>query len=453
MNHRLDYLDAVRAFALLLGIVFHASLSFVPVFFGWAVMDISTSSIVASFTLVSHSFRMELFFLIAGFFSHMTFHRGGAGTCIRSRLTRIALPFVAGWFLLRPLIVSSWIMGGESMRGEVDVLNSLWVGLQMLEQLPTGLFTGSHLWFLHYLLLVSTVVLAVRALLSLTSGLHSHSTRWADSMVAWIANSRFSWLVLSLPTAACLWYMSAWGMDTPDSSLVPHLPVLIVFGGFFSFGWLLHRQQELIECFARLTLGRIVLCIASVGITLALSGYQTDMGHPNPAPIRAVFSLSYAMMMWSLVALSIGVFKRLFDAPNKVIRYVADSSYWLYLIHLPIVVWLQVAVAELSFHWSLKLMAISLLTVGISLILYDLFVRTTWIGKTLNGSRKARVLFGRGSKRGTAPRMARNWTGRGWRDGRYGRDSVPKRECLRGDEKVVAPDRLALTFEFARSRP
>jgi len=67
--HRLYYLDAVRAFALLLGIVFHASLSFTPMFLGWAVMDISTSPLVSTFMLVSHSFRMELFFLIAGFFS------------------------------------------------------------------------------------------------------------------------------------------------------------------------------------------------------------------------------------------------------------------------------------------------------------------------------------------------------------------------------------------------
>ena len=118
-NPRLDYLDAVRAFALLLGIVFHASLSFVPVFIGWAVMDISTGSSIMNFILVSHSFRMELFFLIAGFFSHMTFHRRGGGPFIKSRIVRIAIPFVVGWFVLRPLIVSGWVMGGESMRGDV----------------------------------------------------------------------------------------------------------------------------------------------------------------------------------------------------------------------------------------------------------------------------------------------------------------------------------------------
>ena len=66
---RLDYLDATRAFALLLGVVFHAVFSFSPYFMGWAVQDISTSPRVTDFFLVSHSFRMELFFLLAGFFS------------------------------------------------------------------------------------------------------------------------------------------------------------------------------------------------------------------------------------------------------------------------------------------------------------------------------------------------------------------------------------------------
>ena len=102
--------------------------------------------------------------------------------------------------------------------------------------------------------------------------------------------------------------------------------------------------------------------------------------------------------MWSLVALSIGLFKRFFDKPSKFVQYIADASYWLYLIHLPIVVWLQIAFAELPFHWSLKLIAISLLTIGISLALYDLFVRSTLIGKTLNGRTKEKALFRRGLK-------------------------------------------------------
>ena len=158
----------------------------------------------------------------------------------------------------------------------------------------------------------------------------------------------------------------------------------------------MHRQKELIEHFSRISWVGVALCIASVVVTIVLSAYQADSGHPELGLIRAGFTLCYTIMMWSLVALSIGLFKRFFDKPSEFVQYIADASYWLYLIHLPIVVWLQIAFAELPFHWSLKLIMISLLTIGISLTLYDLFVRSTLIGKTLNGRTKESVLFRRG---------------------------------------------------------
>src|SRR5262249_55666699 len=107
---RLDYLDATRAFALVLGVVFHASLSFMPMYIGWAVQDVSTSPLVSMFMTASHCFRMETFFLLAGFFSRLTFHRKGAAEFVGSRVLRIVVPFVVGWFVLKPLLVSCWIM-------------------------------------------------------------------------------------------------------------------------------------------------------------------------------------------------------------------------------------------------------------------------------------------------------------------------------------------------------
>ena len=368
-------------------------MSFVPFFIGWAVMDISTSSIVSGFVMVSHSFRMELFFLIAGFLSHMTFHRKGAKSFISSRLIRIAIPFVVGWFVLRPLVVASWIMGGESVRGEVRILNAFKMGFQSLSELPAGILTGSHLWFLYYLLLITTIVLAVRSVAGRIPGVNSVLKNKTDQIVAGIVNSRFSWIILALPTAVCLWNMSIWGMDTPDKSLMPHWPVLITYGGLFLFGWILHRSKGLIEKFAQLSLGRLTVCVISICATLMLTRYQSNPGHPQFKLMHIGFSFTYAMMMWSLVSQSIGLFKRYFDKPGAVVRYIADASYWIYLVHLPIVVWLQIAFAELEFHWSLKLISISVITVGISIVMYDLFVRSTWIGKILNGGKRERVLF------------------------------------------------------------
>ena len=391
-NARLDYLDATRAFALLLGIVFHACLSFVPVFLGWAVQDVSTSPLVAVFMTISHSFRMEAFFLLAGFFSHLTFHRKGAGEFIGSRVLRIVVPFVMGWFILRPLVVSGWIMGSASLRGDVDVWAGLLGGFQTLATLPTGIFLGSHLWFLYYVAMITSLVLVLRGLLIATGAWHVRIIERADALVAWLANSPFSLVILAVPTTGALWFMRFWSMDTPDQSLLPNFPVLAIYGGFFVLGWMLSRQRELISRFARLTLSRWILAGLGIAAILLLGDVERDPGHPRYAVAHLAYALGYALTMWSLVFLTIGVFQKLCPRPNAFVRYVADSSYWMYLVHLPVVVWLQVAVAELPLHWSLKLAFVAALTIAIALLTYDLFVRSTVVGRVLNGRRRDRVL-------------------------------------------------------------
>ena len=392
VGSRLDYLDATRAFALLLGIVFHACLSFMPIFMGWAVQDVSTSPLVAMFMTVSHSFRMETFFLLAGFFSHLTFHRKGAGEFVRSRVLRIAVPFVVGWFILHPLVVSGWIMGSASLRGDVNVWAGLLGGFQSLSTLPAGIFAASHLWFLYYLAMITALVLAVRGLLTTTGSRQAKMVRRADAAVAWLANSPVSLLILAVPTAATLWFMRFWGMDTPDQGLQPNIPVLVIYGGFFVLGWMLSRQRELISQFARLTAQRWILAGLGIAAILLLGDIERDPGHPHYVAAHVAYAVSYALTMWSLVFLTIGVFRKLCQRPNAFVRYVADSSYWMYLIHLPVVVWLQVAVAELPLHWSLKLAFISTITIALSLFTYDLFVRSTFIGGVLNGRRHDRVM-------------------------------------------------------------
>ncbi|WP_339618107.1 acyltransferase family protein [uncultured Gilvimarinus sp.] len=390
---RLDYLDAVRAFALLLGIVFHASLSFLPVYIGWAIMDISTSALVGTFMLISHSFRMALFFLVAGFFSHMTFHRKGATGFIQSRLIRIVIPFVVGWFLLRPLLVSGWVMGMQSLRGEVAIIASLNEGFNVVLGSLNAAFTGTHLWFLYYLLLATAAVLLMRQIVVWHPRSYRALTQRVDAVVHWLAHSRLAFIVAAIPTVACLWFMGHWGMDTPDKSLVPQWPVLFIYGVFFALGWLLHRQGNVIEAFGRISVGKVFLGVVASMAAVLLSGFEGQPGHPQYPLIKALFLFSYAVMMWSLVALTIGAFKRLFNRPSKTVRYLAGSSYWLYLIHLPIVIWLQIAFAEIPWPWGVKLILISGITIAVCLLLYDVLVRASIIGLMLNGARKRRVLF------------------------------------------------------------
>jgi peptidoglycan/LPS O-acetylase OafA/YrhL len=210
--------------------------------------------------------------------------------------------------------------------------------------------------------------------------------------MAWLAKAPGSILWLSIPTAVLLGFMQGWSVDTPDRSLRPHIPVLLLYGGCFGLGWILGRQRHLLPQFARLTPTRVLLACLGMAVVLLLGGVERDPAHPRYLAAHIGYAIAYALTLWSLVFLTLGIFGKWCSRPNAVVRYVADSSYWMYLIHLPLVLWLQVAVAEWALPWSFKLAFVSSVTVGLALVTYDLGVRSTWIGQVLNGRRQDRVL-------------------------------------------------------------
>ena len=125
-DNRLHALDAVRAFALLLGVVFHAGFSFIPGLIPglWAATDSSPSAPIGVALFAAHMFRMSLFFFVAGFFARMLFQRGGARGFWSNRLRRILLPLVAGWLIVFPLTAAVWIWGLTRTFGDALALEA-----------------------------------------------------------------------------------------------------------------------------------------------------------------------------------------------------------------------------------------------------------------------------------------------------------------------------------------
>lgn len=95
-------LDALRAFAMLLGIVLHVALSFSggP----WMVQDERTSGVFHVLISAVHGFRMPLFFVLSGFFTAMLWRRYGLRALVKHRFKRVFLPLVLGTITLVPLM-------------------------------------------------------------------------------------------------------------------------------------------------------------------------------------------------------------------------------------------------------------------------------------------------------------------------------------------------------------
>ncbi|MFC2686084.1 MAG: acyltransferase, partial [Arachnia propionica] len=72
------------------------------------------------------------------------------------------------------------------------------------------------------------------------------------------------------------------------------------------------------------------------------------------------------------------------------IRYLADASYWMYLVHLPLLVLFEIPLADLGWPILVKLLLTWAVTTAVLLITYELLVRHTWLGAWLNGRRYPR---------------------------------------------------------------
>ena len=74
---------------------------------------------------------------------------------------------------------------------------------------------------------------------------------------------------------------------------------------------------------------------------------------------------------------------------NRVLRYMSDSSYWVFLVHMLGTIGFGALLYRVQVAGEIKMVLNIAATTVACLLTYHLFVRTTWIGVLLNGSRHA----------------------------------------------------------------
>jgi glucan biosynthesis protein C len=397
-THRLHALDAVRGFALLAGIVLHATMSF---FLPIPAHDVSPSATLSVLFFVIHTFRMTLFFIVAGFFARMLLEQRGSWGFIKNRTTRIAGPMLVGWAVLAPLITG--VMIWSAVRNLSPQASAAMV--RMLASAPGALLPHTlktvplmHLWFLYYLCIFYLAALALDWLFSMLFD-RAGSVRGAlDGAVRMILGSYLAPWVLAVPLFALLGFddrilLNA-GIPTPDTGLNLKVPALIGFGTAFALGWFVHRQQAMLGEWRQRWAGHLIVGVALTVLCLTvlrvIPGAKTGWLFDSAVGSRAVYLACYIGSIWYWSFGIIGAALRFCSGESAVRRYLADSSYWLYLVHLPVVFYLQVLFAPVPWHWAIKFPLLLAIALTVLLVSYHYFVRPTWVGKILNGRKYPR---------------------------------------------------------------
>jgi peptidoglycan/LPS O-acetylase OafA/YrhL len=215
-----------------------------------------------------------------------------------------------------------------------------------------------HLWFLVYLFTFCALA-------------------WA--LPSWRAPSR--WLerglrappvllvVLSAPSALLLWLHPEM---RPDLALYPRPVEVLHYGVFFAFGWVLWTARE--------ALG------ALRAWAWPLLGFGAALGTFVFHGVLQWQPLGHALggvVAWAMTLGGLGLAFRIPAGERAWLRYLVQASYWVYLVHYPVVLALQLLFAQASGNGVLEYLATVAFTFGVALISFELLVRRTPLGPWL----------------------------------------------------------------------
>jgi len=242
-----------------------------------------------------------------------------------------------------------------------EILSADWlrvrIGSWSLHLVQTNVF--HHLWFLWFLcwLVAAFAILAVTGLLPTGRG------RW--------------WLVVVSCVPQLVMGMSMAAGYGPDSSfgILPRPHLLAFYACFFFFG---------VATFAAEGLGTRLGRHWTLLLPAALVLFGLGVATMNDRLLASVLQPAYA---WAMSLGLIGLFARFCSRPSPPMSWLADASYWMYLVHVPLVMAAQLIVRPWALPADLKFLVVMALVTPLLLVSYRYGVRYTAIGWLLNGPR------------------------------------------------------------------
>jgi fucose 4-O-acetylase-like acetyltransferase len=376
---RLHALDNLRAIMMWLGIVIHVSVNHLTGKMLMPWRDDATSQLADVLVGVIHVFRMPLFLMLAGFFVALLVQRHGAAQMLRHRMRRVALPFVVFWpviFALTGVLAMAYVH--KAKRGDFGLDEAL---MPAMPHIP--LVNTMHLWFLYQLV---GLVLLTYALLKIAPSLPPGMGRFSNAAFKLLGTRTWGFAVLALPLAV-IGAQDAFGVLAVSGSFAPPLGEWLHHGLFYAFGYFLYAQREhLFEHFkatgTRHFAQGALLCFVSLGL-LKLVQSEPDVG----LLIRLAAAWTYNAATWLWCFALLGFALRHLNHQNRVLKYLADSSYWVYLVHMLGTIGFGALLYGAALSAEIKMLMNMAATTAFGLITYQVLVRNTAVGRLLNGKR------------------------------------------------------------------
>lgn len=357
-RYDVDWLRVVAVFSV---IALHSA-----VIFSFGVFNVKhTQHTVTVDTIVIYLsiWVIPLLFVLAGASTKFALDRRTPTAYSSERVKRLLVPF-AIWFVV-PLVAAN-VFGWDFL--------FQFPGNPRTPFGPWYVVVGTgHLWFIGYLFPFSMIALPLFVFLRTLAGAR---------IISWLAN------ICEKSGVIFLLAIPVMGIDIVDNDN-NLLRVFYLF--YFIYGFILFSDVRFGRAIDKQAWYALVAGVVLVAIEVFLTETNTHID-------STVYRILDVFSRWCWVIAFLGLGHRFLNRTNRVLRYLTEATYPIYILHYLILGLIGYAIAGLNWPVELKYLTILSLTVAATLMAYDLLVKRTNV---------TRFLFGMKPKQAVTPRNAR----------------------------------------------
>lgn len=364
---QLHFFNNLRTFIIILVIIFHAALSFVPGYLWWA-NDTSKHEIFGVVISVMDVFMMPVLFFLSGYFVIQSYIKKGFGGFVKSKLKLLAVPYCIFIFISCPVV--SYI-GVKNFAVNADLLSknffSFYIPYMMsalnlrsgvaslIFTASEGIFNINHLWFVLMLLIVFIVTALVFYIVKFEK-------IYRDKQIVKAKNifyKRYFMYGLLFVVAASLFYFvntnlpgnslfgdAPWYNATPLFFFQPSRLVLYIafyIAGIYSFYNELFTNDMNSE---KISIWGILTFTSFMFLIKIMSDYYINKIPGNE--LKFLYSVAHVLFAVSITGLLITLFFKYWNSNSPMKKSFSDNSYNMYLLHFPLVIIMQQFMAKYS---------------------------------------------------------------------------------------------------------
>jgi surface polysaccharide O-acyltransferase-like enzyme len=269
------------------------------------------------FLMLNQAYFMGLLFLLSGYFTPGSYERKGPGKFLKDRLLRLGIPTLVYVFIISPL--EKW-------------------GSHQMTQKPIGnLFSLDQMWFVVMLLVFDLGYLAWRTITK------NRPERPVPEKGPKLTFSKVALFTLALAAVSYLLRIVV-----PYGIPVLQFPSLGYFAQYLSFflvgmlafqqGWLrsvagsLGKMGFVFAVLATVILFPVAIYIGTQSAWIGYGSWQS-----------AVFALWDSIFAVGMSLALITFFRRFLDGGKKLGRFLSQHSFAVYIIHVPVIIFLMLA--------------------------------------------------------------------------------------------------------------